>query len=49
MSRFEEWCKHRGVAVGKAVQCLLAAYMDDLELQKHQLELTLPVREIKFV
>lgn len=48
ITRFETWCADRGLATGKAIQCILLVYMQDLELQKHLTEIALPFREIKF-
>ena len=49
MARFDKWCIERGVAPGKAIQTLIMAFIDDLELQRHQFEITIPTREVKFV
>jgi hypothetical protein len=46
--RFLAWCRERGVAPGQAMQALIGAFMDDLEFQRHQMEITLPVREVRF-
>lgn len=48
MRRFFSWCSERRIAPGSAVQSLLGAFMADLELQRHQVEITLPIREVKF-
>lgn len=48
MKRFLEWCAERRIAPGQALQCLVEAFLPDLELQRHQTEVTLPIREIRF-
>lgn len=48
MGRFFDWCEERGVAPGSAVQTLVEAFIQDLEFQRHQLDVTLPVREVRF-
>lgn len=48
MRRFFAWCVERRIAPGQALQSLVEVFIDDLELQRHQVEITLPVREVKF-
>lgn len=47
--RFNEWCHHRGVAPGKAILCLIEAFMDEMELQKDMMEISLSGKDIRFV
>lgn len=48
MERFFAWCKERGLAPGRVVQNLVEAHLPDLELQKDQVTITLPVKEVRF-
>ncbi len=47
--RFEKFCKHRNMATGHAILLLLKEFIEDLELQKDMMEVSLPSKEIKFV
>lgn len=47
--RFNEWCRHRGLAPGRAIQVILKAFIDEMELQKDMMEVTLTGKDVKFV
>lgn len=49
VERLEAFCAHRGIAPGHALQLLLQAFLDDMELQRDMMEVSLPSKEVRFV
>lgn len=47
--RFNAWCKHRNLAPGKVLMILIEAFMDELDLQKDMMEISLSGKDVRFV